>query len=46
MNERCEDSIDDLGAASSEIVTPSDQFVHFLHDLFVDSNAEFLLWQV
>jgi hypothetical protein len=42
LNERCEDGLDDLGAAGSEIVTLSDQFVHFSDDLFVNSNAEFL----
>ena len=41
-----------LGMAStssergSEIVTLSDQFVHFSDDLFVDSNAEFLFCYV
>jgi len=38
----CEDNLDDLGAVGSEIGTLSDQFVHFLHDLFINSNAEFL----
>jgi hypothetical protein len=36
LNERCEDGFDDLGAAGSEIVTLSDQFVHFSHDFFVN----------
>jgi hypothetical protein len=27
LNERCEDGLDDLGAAGSEIVTLSDQFI-------------------
>ena len=43
LNERCEDSLDDLGASPSEIVTRRDQIVHFSHDAFVNSNVEFLL---
>ena len=42
MNERYEDSLDDLGAASSEIVTLSDQFVHFSYDFSVNSHTKFL----
>lgn len=41
-NEYCEDGFDDLGAANSEIVTLSDQLVHFSHDLFVDSDTKLL----
>ena len=42
LNERCEDGLDDLRAAGSEIATLSDQFVNFLHDFFVNSYSEFL----
>jgi len=42
VNERCEDGFDDLGAAGSEIVTLSDQFIHFSHDFLVNSDAELI----
>ncbi|WP_318569969.1 hypothetical protein [Salinigranum marinum] len=42
VNERCEDGFDDLGAAGSEIVTLSDQFIHFSHDFPVNSDSELL----
>jgi uncharacterized protein (DUF952 family) len=42
VNERCEDGPDDLGAAGSEIVTLSDQFIHFSHDFLVNSDSEVL----
>jgi len=42
MNECCEDGFDDLGAADSEIVTLSDQFIHFLHDFLINSHSELL----
>jgi hypothetical protein len=41
LNEPCEDGLDDLGAAGFEIVTPSDQFVHFLYDFLVNSPLKF-----
>jgi len=41
LNE-CEDSFDDLGASDSEIVTLSDQFIHFLYDFLVNSDSELL----
>jgi len=41
LNERCEDGFNDLGAAGSEIVTLSDQFVHFSHDFFVNTTPNF-----
>ena len=42
LNECCEDGFDDLGAADSEIVTLSDQFIHFSHDFLVNSDSELL----
>ena len=42
LNECCEDGFNDLGAADSEIVTFSDQFIHFLHDFLVNSDSELL----
>ena len=44
LNECCEDSLNDLGAANSEIVTLSDQFVHFSHNLFVNSDTKLLFF--
>jgi len=32
----------DFGAADSVIVTLSDQYIHSLHDLLVNSDSEFL----
>jgi hypothetical protein len=46
LNERCEDRFGDLEAAGSEIVTLSDQFIHFFDDLFINSNAEFRLCHI
>jgi hypothetical protein len=43
LNECCKDGFDDLGAAGSEIVTLSDQFIHFLHDFLVNSDSELSL---
>ncbi len=34
LNKCCEDSFDGLGAAGSEIVIISDQFIHLFHNLF------------
>ena len=42
LNKCCEDSFDDLGAGGSEIVTLSDQYIHFSYDFLVNSNTEFL----
>jgi hypothetical protein len=42
LNKCCEDRLDDLGAAGSEIVTLSNQLIHFSYDLLVNSNTEFL----
>ena len=42
LNERHEDGLNDLGAAGSEIVTLSDQFVYFSGNLGYNSDSELL----
>ena len=42
LNECCKDGFDDLGAADPEIVTLSDQHIHFSYEFLVNSDSKLL----